>query len=160
MDESSHQTNAINVNIGSGKCQANSNILYFNVCSLLPKLDDLRIICSLYSPDIVCITESWLDGSIENSEIFIQDYIAHHLDRNRHGGVLLIYVKDLFSSTVVYRGMPDFELIIVSVKSLGSNSPDLSIALFYRPPSSSYFILDTLFTTLCSVFISLSSLNG
>ena len=39
---------------------------------------------------------------------------------------------------VVYRsrGMPDFELIIVSVKSL---SPDLCIALFYRPPSSKLF---------------------
>ena len=60
----------------------------------------------------------------------------------------------------MYRGMPDFELIIVSVKSLGSNSPDLGIALFYRPPNSSYSILDTLFTTLCSVFISLPSLNG
>ena len=46
--------------------------------------------------------------------------------------------------------MPDFELIIVSIKSLGSNSPDLSIALFYRPPNSSYSIPDTLFTTLCS----------
>ena len=64
-------------------------------------LDDLRIICSLYSesPDIVCITESWLDGSIENSEIFIQGYIAHRLDRNKHGGGLLIYVKNLFSSS-------------------------------------------------------------
>ena len=40
------------------------DILYFNVRSLLPKLDDLRIICSLHSPDIVCITESWLDGSM------------------------------------------------------------------------------------------------
>ena len=71
-DENLHQNPAINVNTGFGKSQANSNILYFNVCSLLSKLDDLRIICSLYSPNIVCITESWLDSSIENSEISIQ----------------------------------------------------------------------------------------
>ena len=56
--------------------------------------------------------------------------------------------------------MPDFELIIVSVKCyFGSNvnGPDFCVALFYRPPSSNYSILDTLFTTLCSIFISLPS---
>jgi hypothetical protein len=88
VDANLHQLPAINVITGSGKhqLQANSNILYFNVRSLLPKLDDLRIICSLHSPDIVCITESWLDSSIENSEIIIQGYIIHRHDRNRHGG--------------------------------------------------------------------------
>ena len=43
--------------------------LYFNVRSLLPKIDDLRLVCSLYSPHVICIVESWLDM---DSEICIQ----------------------------------------------------------------------------------------
>ena len=53
------------------------NLLYFNVRSLLPKLDHLRVTCSVFSPDIVCIVESWLDDTISDNEIFVQGYIFH-----------------------------------------------------------------------------------
>ena len=69
------------------------NILYFNVRSLLAKLDNLKIICSLFSPDIVCIVETWLDGNIDDTEVAIQGYHVYRLDRNRHGGGILIFCK-------------------------------------------------------------------
>ena len=59
--------------------------LYFNVRSLLPKIDDLRLVCSLYFPHVICIVESWLDIDILDSEICIQGYLCR-LDRTRHGG--------------------------------------------------------------------------
>ena len=40
------------------------NVIYFNDCSLLPKIDDLKVVCSLFSPDIACIVETWLDNII------------------------------------------------------------------------------------------------
>ena len=49
------------------------SLLYFNLHSLLPKMDSLRSISSVYSPD-VCIVETWLDDTISNCEIFIQGY--------------------------------------------------------------------------------------
>ena len=49
-------------------------MLYFNVRSLLSKIDDLRIICSLFSPGVVCVVETWLDDSIADSEIYVQGY--------------------------------------------------------------------------------------
>ena len=40
------------------------HIIYFNARSLSPKIDELRIVCELEKPDIVCITETWLCDDI------------------------------------------------------------------------------------------------
>ena len=73
------------------------SVLYFNVRSLLPKIDNLRLICAVVKPGIICVVESWLDSSIEDSEISIQGYQVVRLDRTRHGGGLVIYVNSLFT---------------------------------------------------------------
>ena len=62
------------------------NILYFNARSLLPKIDELRLICAFKEPDIVCIVESWLSCDVSDAELYITDYFIARLDRNRHGG--------------------------------------------------------------------------
>jgi len=61
-------------------------ILYFNAGSILPKLDELRTLCAMDSPDVVCIVETWLDGEICDQELVIDDYCVVRRDRNRHGG--------------------------------------------------------------------------
>ena len=58
------------------------NILYYNVRSLLPKIDNLRILCCAYSPDILCVVESWLNSNISDQEISLQDYSIFRLDRS------------------------------------------------------------------------------
>ena len=63
----------------------------------------------------------------------------------------------MFSCSVLYKGSPEFELLVISIHCSVSPSPDFCIALFYRPPSSTYLLLDNLFTTLCNIFISLPS---
>ena len=45
---------------------------------------------------------------------------------------------------------------MVTIKSSAGPSPDFTVALFYRPPSSSHAVLDTLFLVLCNHFISSS----
>ena len=67
----------------------NPNLLY-QLC-VLPKLDDLRLMCTLEKPDVVCIVETWLCSDITNNEIAIPEYTVHRLDRDRHGGGILIY---------------------------------------------------------------------
>ena len=121
----------------------------------MPKLENLKILCSVYVPDIVCVTESWLDGDITDTEIAIQDYSAIRLDWNRHGGGVLIYVRAVFTCSVLFKGSPDFEFIVVSLLcSTRGTNPDLTIALFYRPPNSNPSLLDSLFSTLCSLDVS------
>ena len=77
----------------------------------------------------------------------MQGYNIARLDRSRHGGGLVIYVHNMFSFSVMFKGSPDFEFLMLSCKS-STNNPDFYLALFfYRPPSSNFLLLDTLFST-------------
>ena len=44
----------------------------------------------------------------------------------------------------------------MTINSSPGSSPDFTVALFYRPPSSSPALLDTLFFALCNNFVSSS----
>ena len=49
-------------------------------------------------PDVICVSESWLDNSILDTDIHIPNYSVFRKDRNRHGGGVLIYVTDSLSA--------------------------------------------------------------
>ena len=79
-------------------------------------------------------------------------YQLLRLDRNRHGGGILIYiyiyVHNMFSYKLLIEGGPfNLEFLSISVTSPFLNSV-LCICLFYRPPSSSVCIFDHLLYTL------------
>ena len=139
-------------------CIHNLSVLYFNVRSLIPKIDHLRVICASQNPGFVCIVETWLNSEVDDSEICIQGYSIVRLDRSRHGGGLIIYVNNMFTYSVLFKGNPEFEFVVLCCKSL-TNNPDLHLALFYRPPNSNISLLETLFSILCTfspnVFINL-----
>ena len=109
------------------------SVLYFNSRSVLPKIDELRALCLIHNPSIVCIVESWLDDSITDNELCIDNYAIVRADRNRHGGGAPIYVLDTFSFNVIYSGSLDLELIILSVCLAPPSPLKLSFGLFYRP---------------------------
>ena len=48
-------------------------ILYY-VRSIVYKIDELSTNCSLYRPDVVCITETWLNEDVLNTEVGIPNY--------------------------------------------------------------------------------------
>ena len=118
----------------------------FNARSLLPKLDELSAICSLYSPDIVCIVETWRSPDICDSELSLPNFQSFRLDRSRHGGGILVYVKSSLSATVVPTSSP-IELLLLSITF---RHVPLSLATFYRPPSCP----DDLCSLQCSYFSS------
>ena len=83
--------------------QDHVSVLYFNVRSLIPKFDNLCLICASVCPTFVCVVESWLSSEIDDSEISIQGYNVVRLDRTRHGGGLVIYVHNVFIFCFVQR---------------------------------------------------------
>ena len=122
----------------------NMSILYFNARSLLHNIDDLRIICNTKKPALICIVETWLCSDIHDSEIAITDYTIHRLDRNRHGGGILIYAHSQLDAHILPNHNPsNLEFLAMSVRSQAS-SQKLHLALFYRPPSSPFSIFDEL----------------
>ena len=113
----------------------------------MPKIDELRLICVVTKPDIVCVVDSWLCCGVSDSELLINDYYIIRLDRNRHGGGILFYIRSCFCSEVLSSHPFNLELIILSV-SCGFSSCKFHIGLFYRPPSSLSSVFDQLFLVL------------
>ena len=115
---------------------------------MLPKFDEVVATCSVSHPDIVCLVETWLSVDILDNEVFIPNYSVVRLDRNRHGGGVLVYVHSSITYNVLLCGHANLELIVVS---LLRNNFKLCLSVFYRPPSSPSSIYDTLCDTLLSI---------
>ena len=129
-------------------------MFYFNARSILPKLDELSAICSLYSPHIVAVVETWLSHDILDSELVLPGYYLFRLDRNRRGGGVCVYVSTSLVAMPVHLpdSNPSLELLVLNLQFSGSV---FNLATFYRPPSSSHD-----FVQLLSVLASLPSLSA
>ena len=122
--------------------------MYFNCRSILPKIDELAALCSTNNPDIVCLVETWLCGNILNNELYIPNYSIIRHDRNRHGGGVAIYIHNSIKYQILMTGPANLELLVVS---LFRNNFKLCLGVFYRPPSSSHYIFDTLCDALFTI---------
>lgn len=75
---------------------------------------------ALFIPDIVCIIETWLDQSISDTELALERYSVVHLDRNRHGGDILLFFKSSYCFDVVLTAPRNLELLVVTIHSYSS----------------------------------------
>ena len=64
--------------------------IHLNTRSLLPKLDELRLLAANTKVAVIGITESWLDASVTDAEVEIPGYLIVRHDRNRTGGGVCI----------------------------------------------------------------------
>ena len=51
------------------------HIIHFNARSLLPKLAEVRTLVVEFNAAIVCVTATWLDDSVMDSEIELSGYV-------------------------------------------------------------------------------------
>ena len=111
-------------------------------------MDNLHALVTLHQPDAVCIVESWLCPDIAAAEISLPGYNTVRLDTDRHGGGIVLFVADVYNVKVLQQGPLDLEFLLVSVQCAHFR---LSLAVLYRPPSSSVLYLDNLYNSLESV---------
>ena len=104
-----------------------------NARSLKGKTIELSAIT--YNSDIVCITETHINETIKNHQIF--DYsskLIYRKDRNIHGGGVLIAVNEELLSTEMDVQNPDStELIFVRIDK------KIIIGCYYRPQHNRCF---------------------
>ena len=117
------------------------------------------------NPDIICIVESWLDPSILDNEISIVNYSLVRLDRSRHGGGVLLYIKDNLPFSIIISGFESLEFICIKIHDCPYSS-DLCLGVLYNPPDNVGHVLSSLFSvlqnlppTLFSNFILLGDFN-
>ena len=102
----------------SGQVNFNKlSILYFNARSILPKMDELKVVVAAQNHSIVCIVETWLCDAISDFEISIKDLQLVRLERNLHVGGVLIYVHCSLNWDVLLNGQNDLEILSLSISS-------------------------------------------
>ena len=70
-----------------------------NFCSVYNEQAELEAFLSTNNIDILLGSESHLENTILNSEIFPNSYNIYRKDRNRHGGGVFILIRDTFSTS-------------------------------------------------------------
>ena len=121
-----------------------------NIFSLMPHLDELRSFVSEQRPHIICINETKIDSTIDNSHIEIDDYVVVRNDRNTHGEDVDMYRH----KTVNYKLREDIaysEIESISIQVKVGNYKPFIVTSVYRPSGKSveYFNeLDKLFNSI------------
>ncbi|KAJ8287062.1 hypothetical protein GJAV_G00046610 [Gymnothorax javanicus] len=82
------------------------HFLHLNARSLLPKIEEFRLVARRSNAAVIGVTETWLDNSVEDSEVEIPGYIIHRKDRQRTGGGVCIYIR----SDIAFNPRSDLEL--------------------------------------------------
>jgi hypothetical protein len=120
------------------------NIAHINCRSLLPKLDEISYIMNSANVNVLCLTETWLDDTVCDSDIFIDGYTLFRNDRGGRGGGVAIYVQNnvkFLDRSITLQN--EIEAVFVEVETQ-SNDPNILLSCIYRPPNSSPEIYDSI----------------
>ena len=115
--------------------------MYTNARSIVSKIQDLEILISENNPDIILVTETWCNESINTSVLNLKDYeVLQRNDRcdttNGIGGGLLVYAKKNLVILPCDNQIDFNQYLSFKIKT---TNDFLNIYLVYRPPSSSLY---------------------
>ena len=114
------------------------HFIHLIINSLLPKIEELRIIAKSTNATIIGISESKLDESVLGPEVEIDDYKILRCDRNRHGGGVACYIRNDLSYNVISVFPSEIESVFFEI--LLPNSKSITVGTIYRPPNQSNFL--------------------
>ncbi|CAC5376664.1 unnamed protein product [Mytilus coruscus] len=81
------------------KCfQKGMHFIHLNARSLLTKIPELQTIAFKTKAAVISVTETWFDETITNTEANIPGYTILRKDRNRCGGGVCMYIKEILRS--------------------------------------------------------------
>ena len=67
-------------------CRKGLHFVHLNIRSLPPSIDEIRTIATQTKSAVITLTETWLDDSVNDSELRISNYCLVRADRNHQGG--------------------------------------------------------------------------
>ena len=98
------------------------------------KIDEIHNLIDEERPDIIAITETWLNHTTPSSDIIPNNYTVHREDRAKgRGGGVLIAVQNKLLSSSCEKLHSECELVWTKIEL--SNAKDLFVGVFYRPPT-------------------------
>ena len=112
----------------------NAKILNINFQSIKSKQDELENLISSVKQDIIFGTETWIDSTIKDIQIFPDGYHMVRNDRKLSGGGVLIAVRDTLLTTAVPELHTLYEIVWCKLEIVGQRTVYLST--FYNPKTS------------------------
>ena len=126
--------------------QKGFKIIYWNVRSILNKIDSISNKLSENNIAVLVITESWLKPDIPDTMICIEGYTHYRFDRKtinqkgylKRGGGIIIYLKntllyDLVPGDIFNVSSTDIELCTICIRR--PHTRRLYLCSVYRPPT-------------------------
>ncbi|CAB4025347.1 Hypothetical predicted protein, partial [Paramuricea clavata] len=107
----------------------------FNARSIVNKDRELRTRLSSYDYDVIAVTETWLDSSINDGEIFPSSYQVIRKDRSRSGGGILVACSHHLSVRRRFDYETECEVLWCEVV-IPNPLTTMLVGVFYRPPST------------------------
>lgn len=109
------------------------SIVHYNVQSVSSKIDLIE--SELHNFDIVCLTETWLDGRTSDNDILLNGFNLYRRDRggDSYGGVCVYVKQNIFSRRRYDLELPAVECVWLEVLT---HHKKYLIGTFYRPPNS------------------------
>ena len=114
-------------------CVQSISWIMTNIRSVMNKLDCFQAFVSLHSPDIICVTESWLCSSTPSSLLSLPNYLSFRYDRPTRGGGVIVLINRLFKVIPVVIPDTHSNIEVVCLDVLLSTTYTRIIA-YYRPP--------------------------
>jgi len=111
---------------------------HININSILPKIDELRLIASEIKCVLISISETKLDETIQDEEIKIQGYNLIRNDRNRNGGGVACYVREDIHFNIREELSDEIESIFFDI--LLPKSKPILVGVLYRPANQFNFL--------------------
>ena len=114
-----------------------ARVVCLNTHSLIHHLDKITLLAAFQRPDILAISETWLDDGISDGAISIPGYSVTRLDRNHCCGGVAVFCANYLKCSALSRdtSASGLESLWVAVESRTFPSP-LAVGCFYCPPSS------------------------
>ena len=141
-DDNSDDNSDIQCRSGGLSC------LCLNIRSVVSKRNEFLAYVLAHDPDLVAVTETFLDDSVHDSHIIPPGYVLFRKDRNRHGGGVMLLVRGSInvSRCVNYETSCELLWVKLSLKPMS-----VIFGVFYRPPYHSTHDLQALQDSLLSV---------
>lgn len=117
-------------------------MLTVNFQSIKSKQGLVKNLVESTKPDIVLGTETWIDSSVKDTQIFPPNYTIYRNDRNMKGGGVLIAINHDHLNTPVPELQTNCEIVWAKISLAGSK--DLYLASYYNPKTSNEESLEEL----------------
>ena len=114
------------------------HFIHLKIKSLLPKIEELRIIANSTNAVIIGINESKLDESVLEPVIQTDDYKILRCDRNRHGGGVVCNIRNDLNYKILSVFPSENKSLFFEI--LLPNSKPVIVATIYCPTNQSNFL--------------------